>query len=205
MVDDVLSQRRLRPHSHLFQQGATAVVAFMAPVFIVLYVLTVPDGAWRAVLGTHITATILVGIAFIRYLTTAIWVSPGGITERGYFGRRHSHSIDEIGSLVLANTYQETNTLPQLFVCDHEGRPLVRMRGQFWSQQSMDVVVAVLGLPLATLEDSITPGELRAGHPELLYWFERHPFLTAGLFVAGTTVFGFGLLAVLVATGTVVL
>ena len=59
----------MRPHDNLFRQGVLAVVAFMTPVFVVLYVMTVPEGPWKAVLVSHLIATVAVvaaGFAYFR-------------------------------------------------------------------------------------------------------------------------------------------
>ena len=184
---------RLRPHSHLFQEGVLACVAFMTPVFIVLWVLTVPDGPWPAVLVTQLLATLVVTLASVAYFRTAIWVDPQGLTERGFFGIRTRFPIERIGSIVAASTFEgmSERVYPQLFVCDHEGRLLVRMRGQFWSQDNMDVVVETLDVPFTPVGDAVSTRELRSDYPGLLYWFERHPVLAALAFSVATAVVGF--------------
>src|ERR1700710_566309 len=58
---------KLRPLAQLFSQGLVAVVAFMTPVFIVLYVTTIPSGPWRAVLVTQVLATAVVVFGAAAY------------------------------------------------------------------------------------------------------------------------------------------
>lgn len=172
---------RVRPYSHLFNQGVAAVVVFMTPVFIVLYVLTYSNGRWVAVLVVQAIATLLVVLAGWGYFGTAIWVSATEISERGFFGRTQRFSRSSIGSVVLAETDVSTSaqTIPQLFVCDHDGTQLVRMRGQFWSRDSMELVKTTLDVPYRVVDQVLTVSELRRDYPGLLYWFERHPFLAA--------------------------
>lgn len=190
-----MGRTTLRPFAHLFRQGLLATMAFMLPVFTVLYFLTVPDGPWQAVLVTQVVASVAVGLASSAYFTTAIWVDETGIAERGFFGRLSEHRIDRIGSIVVAETFVDgADPLPQLFVCDHEGRQLVRMRGQFWARASMDAVVQALDVPVTTVDATMTTGELRTEFPGLLYWFERHPIWTAAAFTGAT-----GVIAALVA------
>ena len=177
---------RLRPYSHLFSQGIFAVVAFMTPVFVVLYVLTLPNSRWPAVLVLQVVATLLVFVAAWAYFGTAIWVSPTEISERGFFGRKRTFARQSIGSVVIAETYASSSseTIPQLFVCDHEGTQIVRMRGQFWSRENMEVVKSTLDVPFTVVDEAVTTGDLRRDFPGLLYWFERHPVLTALGFTA---------------------
>lgn len=190
----------LRPFAHLFRQGVLATVAFMLPILLVLYFLTIPDGPWQAVLATQVLATVVVGLASVRYFTTAIWVDETGIAERGFFGRLTDHPIESIGSIVRAETFVDgASPVPQLFVCDHDGRQLVRMRGQFWSQESMDAVVRALDVPVTVVDSTVTTGELRTDFPGLLYWFERHPIWAAGAFTVAAVVVG----AIVVAAFTV--
>src|SRR4051812_30205553 len=104
----------------------------MTPVFVVLYVLTIPAGPWRAVLATQILATIVVVGASASYFRLGIWVDRTSITEMGFFGRRKRVEAAEIGSVFVADVFEASGTksLPQLFVRDKEGRQVIRMRGQ---------------------------------------------------------------------------
>ncbi len=167
----------LRPYGHLFRQGVIATVACMLPVFLVLYFLTIPDGTWLPVLVTQVVATIVVTWASAAYFTTTIRVTDTQIIERGFFGRTTRYRLDEIVGVVRANTFGSGGfeSIPQLFVCGPDGRQLVRMRGQFWSPQSMDALTSALDVPVTVVPDTVTNRELRAEHPGLLYWFERGP------------------------------
>ena len=49
---NLMRRAPLRPFAHLFRQGVLATVAFMLPILLVLYFLTIPDGPWQAVLAT---------------------------------------------------------------------------------------------------------------------------------------------------------
>jgi hypothetical protein len=165
----------------LFTQGLVAVVAFMTPVFVVLYTLTIANGSWRAVLVTQVIATVAVVYAAVSYFRSAIWVDRTGITEVGFFGRRVRVEAQDIGSVFVAEVFEAsgTRTLPQLFVRDKQGRQLIRMRGQFWSRESMDRVLAMLEVPSVEEEYGVSTRELRDEYPGLLYWFERRPVIAA--------------------------
>jgi hypothetical protein len=191
------SVRRLRPLRGLFRQGIFAVVAFLTPVFGVLYFFTIPSGTWPAVAATQAVATLLVVVAVVLYRRVAIWVEPGGIVERGFFGRTTRICAASIGSIVLVQTYvgAGAETVPQLFVADTDGTQVVRMRGQFWSLESMRTVSEVLDVPVVDLDQSLTAKELLQQYPGLLYWFERRPIVAAAAFsaaiiVAGIVIYG---------------
>ena len=165
----------LRPHGHLLRQTTLSILAFFAPVFAVLYWLTIPLGEWAVVAVAQ--AVVMIGAigGIIGYLRTSIWVDENGITERGFFGRLASFSREQVGSIVVLELYQSgaIDTHPQLFVTDADGRLLVRMRGQFYSRGAMDMVADELGAPVVRVPDPMTLTELNRLRPELLYWFER--------------------------------
>jgi hypothetical protein len=179
--------RRLRPHQWLFRQGLIATVAFLAPVFAALYLLTVPDGPWVVVLLTQLIASLLVVLACASYLAVGVWVDKAAVVERGLLGGLITMPAADIGSIVLVHTDDASGgaeTVPQLFICDHEGTQVIRLRGQFWSLDDMRAVGEILDVPITELSEAVTPRELLEQYPGLLYWFERRPVLAAGLFSA---------------------
>jgi hypothetical protein len=194
---------KLRPLPRIFSQGIIAVVAFMTPVFVVLYFMTIPSGPWRAVLVTQIIATVVVVGASASYFRLAIWVDRGSVTEIGFFGRTVRVESGDIGSVFVADVFEAsgTKTLPQLFVRDRSGRTVIRMRGQFWSRESMDRVVATLEAPKVARDASVSTRELRDEYPGLLYWFEARPVIAALAFTLGTACVGAVVYALFVVSG----
>jgi len=194
--------RKLRPHPWLFRQGFIATLAFLTPVFIALYLLTVPDGPWEVVAITQVLASLVFTVACCAYFAVGIWVDKRGIVERGFFGGLMTMPAADIGSVVLVQTYHggSADTVPQLFVCGHDGAQVIRLRGQFWSIDDMRAVGEILDVPITELSESVTPRELLEQYPGLLYWFERRPILAAALFSAcvliGGSVLYLGLAAV---------
>jgi len=132
----------------------------------------------------------MVVLAAWGYFGVAIWVSPEAISERGFFGRKTTFSREQLGSIVIAETQTASSaeTTTQLFVCDEDGKGLVRMRGQFWSRENMELVRTTLDLPATEFDDAVTTRELRRDFPQLLYGFERHPVLAALVFTAAIVV-----------------
>ena len=173
--------QRLSPNRSLFWQGVSGVLAFLVPISTVLYFLTVPDGPWHGVLVSQIVVVAVFVLAVISYRSTGFWVSRSGISERGFFGRWSYVPVESIVMILLANTYRGSgsDTAPQLFVCDADGKQILRMRGQFWSVENMRIVSETLDIPLTELGESVSTSELLDSHPGLLYWFERHPVVIA--------------------------
>lgn len=182
----------LRPLGSLFRQGIIACLVFMAPVFAALYALTVPRGAWRSVLSLQVVAILVVLLASIAFFRAGVWVSAAGLRERGFFGRLSYVPIEKIGSVMTAMTFTGVGSeaSPQLFVCDHEGRQLIRLRGQFWSHESMQVVIDTLPVPHRAIDDAMSRRELHTDYPGLLYWFERRPVVAALAFTLATLALG---------------
>lgn len=194
-----MTPRKFEPERALFRQGFIATAAFLTPVFIALYAITIPSGPWQVVVITQVLATILVVVFTSLFFRTAIWIEPDGLRERGFFGRVHTVALSDIGSVVIAETYTGggTESHKQLFICDHSGKQVLRMRGQFWSAEDMKILLAALDVPKTTVDETVSRSELQRDYPGLLYWFERHPVLLALLFTAGTALFGAVLLVAL--------
>lgn len=199
-----MSDTRLRPRSSLFRRGTTAILAFFVPAFAVLFYLTIPSGLWPVVLVGAVLVAAAFAYAVIAYLRLGVWVSAEGIAERGFFGRMTRLTIDEIGSVVLAEVFPagtSSETVPQLFVCDTDGWQVIRLRGQFWTRESMAVVVSTLEAPLVDIERPISTSELYATYPGLLYWFERRPVMAALIFGGVLVLGGLVLYGVLASVG----
>lgn len=111
----------------------------------------------------------------VRYRRTEISVSPYGLVERGFFGGLNSVAARDVMSVLRLHTYRGASdeTTPQLFLIGRDGRCLLRMRGSFWDDESMDAVAASLGVEEVVRPTPVTMSELRASDPKLLYWFEQ--------------------------------
>ena len=188
----VTQAHHLRPRGSLFRQWIIAALVFMTPVFVALYVLTVPVGAWRLVVFVQVCATVVAVLASFLFFRTGLWVDPTQLRERGYFGRITTVPVSDIGTIILAKTFSggDADSTPQLFVCDKDGRQVIRLRGQFWSREDMEIVIATLDVPHKYIDDAMSQTELRSEYPGLLYWFERRPVIAALAFTAATAVFG---------------
>lgn len=172
----------LRPHRHLFSRGVLAIFALTTPVFAVVYWLTIPSGPWPIVLIVHCLVLLATLLGLIAFFDTLIKLGPRSVTERGFFGRVHTVESSQVGSVILLDLYESNalDTNPQLFVSDKGGKRMLRMRGQFWSRESMETVIDTLDHPVTVPPEAMTISELRRSSPELLYWFERRPRVGRG-------------------------
>jgi hypothetical protein len=197
--------KKLLPHRRLFWQGLVSLSAFVLPVVAVLLTLTVPDGPWPLVVAMWGLASILFAIASWAFFVVGVWVGEDGIAERGFFGRLNYFRRDEIARIMLARTFHSNGaaTLPQLFLVDGDDNMLVRLRGQFWSFENMQVVSDTLDLPMQELS-ATEIREIHEEYPNLVYWFERRPWLAAALVTAVIAAVGTIILAVLVLSGAIV-
>lgn len=167
----------LRPSQDLFAHGIVAVLALTTPVFAVLYWLTVPDGPWLLVAGTHAVVVTAALLGVRSFFNTTITLGADGVVERGFFGRKTVVTAADVGSVILVQLYDGNtlDTLPQLFVTGRDGRLLIRLRGEFWPADEMERIAEELDAPILRYEESMTLTQLRRTSPELLDWFERVP------------------------------
>jgi hypothetical protein len=174
--DAVLAAREVaRPHRRLFSRAILSILALTTPVFAAVYWLSIPSGPWPIVLSLHALLLLASILAVGAYLNTAISVGVAGVTARDYFGRTRTVTAEDVDSIVLLDVYESDTleTVPQLFVCDAAGRPLLRMRGQLWPRSSMQQVIDAFDCPVTVPSESVSLADLRRASPQLLDWFER--------------------------------
>ena len=165
----------VRPSAYPFQQWTIAVLVLMAPIFSVLYWLTVPVGAWLPVALSQAVLTVLLGLGVLSYYLTAVWADDAGLTKRDLLGRRHVFPAWRIGGAVRLELARSGSLTPQpqLFLLDTDGRLLTRMHGRYWPREAMDAVVDALGVPVVQDPEPLTLRDLSRSRPELLHRFER--------------------------------
>ena len=180
---------KLRPHAYLLTRGSGAFLAFFVPASVALYFLAIPAGTWPLVVVAQVLFVGVSLLALRAYLRVGIWVSPTSVAEQGFFTRTR-RGRSELGEAIFVRTFHGgwIDTVPQLFLCDHHGKQLIRMRGQFWSEESMLTVASTLEIPLTEIGRDVSTAELHESHPGLLYWFERRPVLAGGLAIGAALV-----------------
>jgi hypothetical protein len=86
--------------------------------------------------------------------------------------------VERIARAVLLDLHRTLAAEPrrQLFVLDTDGRVLLRMRGDYWSTESIHSVAEhLVTVPVEHVENALTLEELQRTNPLMLYWFERRP------------------------------
>ncbi|MBH0130966.1 hypothetical protein [Salinibacterium sp. NK8237] len=172
-------RHRVRPPRSLYHRGVIAGLAFLGPVFGVLYLIVLPDGPWLAVVITQIVAILVAVGAIIAYFRIGIWFSADApvVSERGFFGRNVHFDKADAQYILLAKVYTSDGleTRTQLAVMGANKRRLLRMRGQYWAPEHFDQIVAAFSVPVTELHGPVSTAEIREDYPEALYFFERHP------------------------------
>lgn len=174
---DGLTVKTVRPRRSLFGRFMlqAALVALPLIGIIVWSEQQFNPGTRWALAWSVLIIAVLAVYVIVRYRRTEISVSPYGLVERGFFGGLNSVAARDVVSVVRLKTYRRASdeTTPQLFLVGRDGRCLLRMRGAFWDDESMDAVAASLGVEELVRSTPVTVSELRASDPKLLYWFEQ--------------------------------
>ena len=176
-----------RPKTDLWS-GAWAIwCAITTPVFLTLYVLTVPEGRWAPFLVVHIVLLLLFGAALHRLKGAGIELSPDGIRERAYFMSVVTTPVDTIASVTVIRVFDSlSNDISyQLFMVDSSGRTVLRVRGQLWHRADLARITNFYSVPVDAPQEVLTGRELRRQHGGKLSWFERHALITRTLLVLG--------------------
>ena len=174
----------------MFHRGLLAGLAFLGPVFGVLYLTVLPDGPWLAVVITQLVALGVAIGAIIAYFRIGIWFSLDApiVSERGFFGRTVHFAKADADYILLAEMYTSDGleSRPTLAVMGANKRRLLRMRGQYWAPEHFDQIVAAFAIPTTRIPGTVSTGEVREDYPESLYFFERHPTAFIAVAVGAT-------------------
>jgi hypothetical protein len=175
----------VRPRSQIYGQTRLVAAALTLPIFAAMLWFAIPRGTWPRVIiaFAFILALYLVGLALLR--AVRIVIERDALVERGFFFSNRI-AAKRIATALVVDVYRgvSTETNRQLFLLEGSGGLLLRMRGQFWSDEEIAKVAAAFDVPVQGPEDPITTTQLRTEMPELIYWFERWPWV-GGLSVAG--------------------
>lgn len=181
IAPEPISGVTLRPHAPIIKQWSVAVLAFVAPIFVALYWLTVPDGRWPLVLAMHLAFTAIAAAGLVSYSLVSVTAGPEGLRRRDALGRRRTFPSDAIGRLLHVPLSRNGSAAvqPQVFVLGTDGRLLTRLHAAFWSVEGLDSVLAALALPAAieAIEEPMTLAQFDRAWPGLLHRLEVR-FLT---------------------------
>ena len=193
-------QRRIvRPIRSLVVQSRAVAAALTLPVFAAMLWFAIPRGTWPRVLIAMAVVAVLYLVAISLFARVRIEIEPDGMTENGFFAHNRRIAAKRIASAVIVPVYrgQTLETAPQLFLLDASGELLLRMRGQYWSEQSVLAVATAYGVPLRSIAEPLTRQQFRADFPELVFWFERWPWVRVACLVGGISALSLVLIALL--------
>ncbi len=172
---------RESPRQDLLRSGLLLLVVVPLPIFGVLLFLGIPNGTWPiAVVGEAVLLLLCIP-AVILFRSIFVGVTATSIVERGMSGRRRFSPVAEVQSVVLAQTYNASSadTVAQLIVRDGQNGRMLRLRGVFWTEDSMRTIAAALPSPLEAPVEPFTADEFFTRYPGSAYWFENRPVVAA--------------------------
>ncbi|WP_052521487.1 hypothetical protein [Agreia bicolorata] len=198
MIQNPLSRtdRILRPIAQLHGQTRLVTAALLIPVFAAVFWFSIPRGTWPRVFVALLVVSAVYAAASFLLSRVSIRLAHDCVSERGFFTSNRVAS-KRIESVLIITAYrgQSLETVPQLFLLDTNGDALLRMRGQFWSTDSIEAMAAAFDVPVKRIEEPLTRAELRRDYSPILYWFERWPWL--GVAVSAGTIAALSLLLIL--------
>lgn len=178
----------LRPLPQLSGPTRLVTAVLILPVFAAVFWFSIPRGTWPRVVVALVVVSLVYLVASHLLARASIRVTADCVSENGLLSGRIRVPAKRIVSLVLLETYRgdSLDTDLQLFAFDPAGDRLFRMRGPYWSRESIEIMAAAFDVPTRRVEGPITQLELRRRYRKSLYWFERWPALGI-LCVAGFT------------------
>lgn len=185
-MDEETSLVRVRARESLARAGLVSGLIAGIPLFGVLYWLSASQGSWRRVLVFHVLVVAIGAFAWIRYTGAFTAVTPTRLIKQAFFLTR---VVDRslIASTKIGQTWRpgSSESVPQLLVLDAEGECLTRLRGAYWSLESMETVAGALGVPCSVESHPVTLREFYEQHPRAAYWYEGKTWVAiAGVAVA---------------------
>lgn len=169
-------QVTVRPHRRVFWSAVLSAAILILPVWAVsLWLVGPTSGAervWVITLGI-LGTVVLLGLAALSR-RQRIEVRSDGILEQPIIGAATFIPRESIGRSLLfefAGRGPEQHT--QFFVCDDADRPLLRMRSNRWSSDSIAAVVDAYDGPVERAKQPVSLDDLREDHPALLTPLER--------------------------------
>jgi hypothetical protein len=172
-MDEATTLVTVRPRESLARAGLVAGLVAGVPLFGVLYWLSASQGSWRRVLVIHVLIVGISAFAWIRYTGSYTEVTTDRLIKQAFFKRRVVDR-ERIASTVIGQTWRpgSSETVPQLLALDRDGQCLTRLRGAYWSLESMQTIAGALGVPCAMESHPVTLKEFYEEHPHAAYWYE---------------------------------
>jgi len=176
---------RLRPRRSLLLSGILVFFVVPLPIDATLLILGVTGGTWQTpVIGAAVVVAIFL-VALYLLQTCYVAISPTEIIEREYFTRPVTTPLSRVRTVVIAHTFSSSSseTFPQLLVRDAQGKRILRMRGVFWTEESIRAAAAAIGSPVHELPEPVTSKQFFEQYSASAYWFEGRRGLGIGVVV----------------------
>jgi hypothetical protein len=176
----------VRPRRDLWLAAWGACAAFVFPLFLSLYLITIPTGRWAPFAVAHALVIGAFALAAQRLHGAGIHLSPDGIRERAYFMSTVFTPVNRIASVLVVRLLDRNSEdmSRQLFIVDAAGQTLLRIRGQLWHAADFDRIVDFYAVPTHVVEDLMTWPELRRSrYRHNVSRWERQPYLTGGAII----------------------
>jgi hypothetical protein len=193
----------VRPKRALLRNGLLALGIGGIPLFGVMIWLGAIHGTLVLAIGAVVLTVFVAAVVAWRYTELVIGVEDGFVREVG-FTSVHELPVASVARIVIAETDQSSSpeTVSQLIALGHDGQRAFRMRGLYWSIESMHAVADAIGAPLAIDTTPMNPKQFHAKYSGAAYWYEGRPWLAIlGIGVAGVAAFGIVLLMMTIARG----
>ena len=85
--------------------------------------------------------------------------------------------VGEVVAVAMPRSHRASRTFPHVFVLDHEGRRIIRLRGTHWLVDDMRRIIKGLGVAPRKISGTTTAKELAATYPAAVPALERWPIL----------------------------
>ena len=192
----------VRPRRRLLRDGLLAIGLVLVALIVPLLFFAIPNGTFIVVVIAALAVVALTAYGVIDFSRSIVSVAGHALFKRSFLSRPFRVPLADIAVVHLVNVYVEgtTHAVPQLLALDEQGRRLFRMRGQYWSRESMGLVAAATRAPVVEAAEPLTQREFHDAWPQAAYWYENRPGLAAlgfaGVLVAAAgVVYGMLLLA----------
>lgn len=169
----------VRPRRSLLTTAFFSILLVTVIIFGVLYWFSIEHGTWRIVLVLNIVVVVASVAVLLRQLSVFTEVTETELVGRGIFSPVERVPRSAITSVALVPTYvgQAPEPVTQLLARDAEGKPLFRMRGNFWNPGDLEAVAAALNVPVTTVSETLSLRDFFRLYPGSAYWFENRPIV----------------------------
>jgi hypothetical protein len=183
-VDETaLGSLLIRPRQELWLAAWGACAAFVTPLFLSIYLITIPTGRWVAFAVAHAILMLAFALAAQRLRGAGVRLAADGIREREYFMPTVFSPVETIASVLVVKLLDASSedVSRQMFVVDGLGNTLHRFRSQLWHPSDFNRIIDFYAVPVRVVDEPMTWTELRnSKYRRNITKWERHPYLTGG-------------------------